>query len=76
MYRKDWIDKWAQYSPDKIALKEYESGLEITYKDLNERANFLADWLINKNGFQKGDRLMVLAEHSIEYVALFVCSQQ
>ncbi|HCX23188.1 MAG: AMP-dependent synthetase [Flammeovirgaceae bacterium] len=76
MYRKDWIDKWAVYSPDKVALKEYETGLEITYKELNERANFLADWLINSKGFQKGDRLMVLAEHCIEYVALFVCSQK
>tara|TARA_Y100001972_G_C7654767_1_gene329593 strand:- start:1322 stop:2791 length:1470 start_codon:yes stop_codon:yes gene_type:complete len=76
MYRKDWIAKWAQYSPDKVALKESGSGHQITYKELNKRANYLADWLTRDLGLKKGDRLMVLAEHCIEYVALFSCSQK
>ncbi len=76
MYRKDWIAKWAQYSPEKVALEESESGRQVTYAELNRRANFLATWITDDLGLVKGDRLMVLAEHCIEYVALFSCAQK
>ena len=76
MYRTDWIGRWADYQPTKVALEEVETGYQVTYGELNKRANFLSDWLISGLGVKKGERLMVLAEHCIEYVALFACSQK
>lgn len=76
MYHKDWIGRWAVYRPNKIAIRECETGRFVTYSDLNQRANYLAEYFTETLGFQKGDRLMVLAEHSIEYVALFACAQK
>ncbi len=76
MYRKDWISKWAEYTPDKIAVKEYETGHSITYGQLNAQANRLALHLQNHFKLSYGDRLMVLAEYSILYVSLFSVMQK
>lgn len=76
MYRTDWIDKWAQYSPEKIAISEYESDRTITYGNLNLQANALSEHFTRNLGFEIGDRLMVLAEHCIEYVVLFSMAQK
>ncbi|SMD37939.1 fatty-acyl-CoA synthase [Reichenbachiella faecimaris] len=75
MYKKDWISKWAIYSPDKVAISEYETNRTITYQQLNLRANYLSNKLVS-DGFKTGDRLMVIAEHCIEYVALFAMAQK
>jgi len=70
MYTKDWLSKWAVYSPEKIAVEEYDSNRKLTYADLdrnaNKLANILEDW-----GLTKGDRIMVVSEHSLELVTLF-----
>ena len=71
IWQQDWFVKWALYSPDKIALKEYERGRTITYGDLNRMANRVAHRLTSLQGLVKGDRVAVLAEFSIAYVVLF-----
>lgn len=76
MYRIDWISKWAQYTPEKVAIEECESGRSLTYGKLNEQANNLAGHLTEKYGLSKGDRVMVLAEHGLEYVVLFSVVQK
>lgn len=76
MYQTDWTSKWALYSPDKIALKEYETSRTITYSGLNRLGNRLARKLVADFGVEKGCRIAVLAEFSIEYVALFVAAQK
>lgn len=76
MWQQDWISRWALYSPDKCAIKEHETGLEITYKSLNGKANGIAQSLISKFNIQKGDRVAVLAEYSIDYIALFSAAQK
>lgn len=74
--QQDWVSKWADYSPEKIALKEFETGKTITYSDLNAQANRLANCLTKQYGLQKGDRIAVLSEYSITYVVLFVAAQK
>ncbi|QDA58775.1 acyl-CoA synthetase [Hymenobacter jejuensis] len=76
MYTKDWIAKWAVYSPAKVALKELDTGRTLTYAELNHEANHLAAELTQRQGIRKGDRVMVIAEYSLEYVALFVAAQK
>lgn len=74
--QQDWVSKWADYSPEKIALKEFETGKTITYSDLNTQANRLANCLTKQYGLRKGDRIAVLSEYSITYVILFVAAQK
>lgn len=76
IWQQDWISKWALYSPNKIAIQEHESGKEITYKSLNDCANGIAQYLNSEYNIVKGDRVAVLAEYDIEYVALFSAAQK
>ena len=75
MYTKDWLSRWAVYSPDKTAIEEYEPDRSISYDQLNRYACKLAHWLTQK-GLTKGDRIFIIAEHSIEMVALFGAAQK
>ncbi|MEN0006849.1 MAG: long-chain fatty acid--CoA ligase [Bacteroidota bacterium] len=72
----DWTAKWALYSPDAIAIKEYETSRSITYAQLNAQANTLAQHLTTNYALQKGDRIAVLAENSLEYIVLFAVAQK
>jgi fatty-acyl-CoA synthase len=76
MYRFDWAGKWAHYSPEKIAIKEYESGRTLTYRQLNTAANHLAAKLNRDFGLGKGDRIAILAENSPEQFILFTAAQK
>ena len=76
MYTKDWVAKWALYSPHKVALKELDTDRACTYAELNQAANYLAMALMQNHGLRKGDRVMVIAEHCLEYVTLFVAAQK
>ena len=76
MYTKDWAAKWALYSPQKVALKELDTGRTLTYAELNQAANFLAAELTLRHGLRKGDRVMAMAEHCLEYVVLFSAAQK
>ncbi|MBL7795114.1 MAG: long-chain fatty acid--CoA ligase [Saprospiraceae bacterium] len=73
---KDWTSKWALYSPDKTALKEYETGRTLTYGQLNRLGNRMAHHLQRTFGVGKGDRVAVLAENCLEYVVLFAAAQK
>ena len=76
VWQQDWISKWAVYSPDKIALKEHESSVGLTYKELNKLGNRVARYLSEEIGLQKGDRIAIIAENSIEHFILFVAAQK
>ena len=72
----DWSSKWAIYSPDKIAITEFETGRTLTYGQLHRLGNRLAWHLQRQFGVQKGDRVAVLAENCLEYVLLFAAAQK
>lgn len=70
----DWIAKWADYSPQKIAVADLESGEEFSYRELHFRANEMVHLL--QDHFNEGDRIAVLMEHSINLIALFSACQR
>jgi len=72
----DWIEKWAIYSPDRIALKEYETGRALSYFQLNNLGKQLVRLLQNSVKLQAGDRIAILAENSLAHVALFSAAQK
>jgi amino acid adenylation domain-containing protein len=49
-------------TPDKIAFKSLDG--QITYRELEERSNKLANWLV-ANHVKKGDRIGILIEKNI-----------
>lgn len=74
--QQDWIGKWAIYSPNKIAVKEYETRRSLTYAQLNNAGGHLATYLTEELNLSKGDRVAVLAEHCLEYISLFSAAQK
>lgn len=72
----DWSAKWALYSPDKIALREYETGRSLSYRQWHRLGNRLAQHLQGHFGIAKGDRVAVLAENCLEYLLLFAAAQK
>lgn len=73
---RDWVAKWAVYSPNKIAIKEFESQRTITYSQLDEKANQLAHYLAEAYQIGHGDRVAILAMNCIEYIILFAAAQK
>lgn len=71
----DWTAKWADYTPNKIALSSYDSNEQYTYSDLNCYANRLVQ-KFTQIGLEEGDRVAVLAEHGLPYVVLLVACQR
>jgi fatty-acyl-CoA synthase len=74
--QQDWAAKWAVYSPDKIALRAYETDKTLTYSELNRLGNRLAHHLTTHFNIQKGDRIALLAENSLEHLLLLVAAQK
>ncbi len=75
MVQQDWMAKWALYSPQKIAVKEWETGRGMTYGELDRLGNRLSRHL-DAQGIKRGDRIAVLAENCLEYILLFVAAQK
>ncbi len=71
-FATDWCEKWAQYSPKKLFLREHSTGLEWTYRDFNNRAEALAQYLIKDLGLKKGDRIGVYSKNRAEFILLYV----
>ena len=71
----DWIAKWADYTPDKIAVTSYDDQESYTYDAIHNYANHLVNHLISLN-IQEGDRVGVLAEHGPFYLVLFSACQR
>ncbi len=75
-YQTDWLLKWAEYAPIKTAVKDGHTGETLSYRKLNNCANYLAYLLSAEYGMKKGDRVAVLAEFSLEYIMLFGAVQK
>ena len=76
VWQQDWSSKWAVYSPDKIALKEHETSISLTYSELHKLGNRVARYLCDEIKLQKGDRIAIIAENSIEHFILFAAAQK
>ncbi len=69
-----WIDRHAEFTPDKPALI-YE-GEAISYADLSERVRARAAELKSRFGIRRGDRVAYLGLNSPEFLTLlFACAR-
>jgi fatty-acyl-CoA synthase len=77
MYIGDYLARRCVYTPEKIALVDaaVTPVRRFTYRDMNQRANRLANWL-RSAGIGKGDRVAMLAHDGIYfYDAFFACGK-
>jgi fatty-acyl-CoA synthase len=75
-YELDWLKQWKQYSPSGVALKDGDSGREVTYSQFYSAAAKAATFLKSKFQIQAGDRVAILSLNELEYVFLFFALQR
>lgn len=71
----DWLAKWNLYSPDNIALVDYENDRTFTYRDFYKISNGLIPFLTTQN-IQQGDRVAILDTNKVETIFLFFALQR
>jgi fatty-acyl-CoA synthase len=67
----DWLKKWSQYSPHRIAIQDGHTDEKISYADLYTQSCKGAFYLQKTFGIKPGDRVAVLALNDLAYVTLF-----
>jgi len=70
MHAADLLTNRARLTPGREALLTLPEGGRYTYRELNDRANRLANWM-RSLGVEKGDRVSILAHNSIAFIDLF-----
>lgn len=78
MYIGDYLARRELYSPDVIAIIDAGKNPEwrFTYREMNQRADRLANWLKDEAGVEKGDRVAILARDGVEHLdTFFACSK-
>ena len=69
------LAKRALINPQREAYVDSQSGLRLTFKELNKRCNRLANSLI-KSGVKPGDQAALALMNSVEFLeAYFVCTR-
>lgn len=73
MYVGDILGRRALYTPDDLAIVDAgkDPHRSFTYREMNSRANRLANWLRNGANIQKGDRVAILAHDGVEHLDVF-----
>ncbi len=64
----DWLRKWSELTPQKVAV--IDDGHEFSYRELNKRCNQVANFLLQK-GIGKGGRVGVLLYNCHEYLEIY-----
>lgn len=78
MFVGDYLGRRALYTPDQLAVVDAGKTPHraFTYRELNDRANRLANWLREGAGIQKGDRVAILAHNGVEFLdTFFACGK-
>ncbi|MGG1676728.1 long-chain fatty acid--CoA ligase [Neobacillus sp. NRS-1170] len=71
----DWLENRARLSPDKAAIIDEKTDKACSFKELNNRAEFTAEWLLAR-GVKKGDRIALISPNHISYFdLLFACGK-
>jgi len=70
MNSADILTNRARLTPDREALYDLTSSVRYSFAQLNARANCAANFLHERYGVQKGDRISILAHNSVVYVDL------
>jgi long-chain acyl-CoA synthetase len=61
-----YIADQAAATPQKPAMIAAESGEMLTYRELDERSNRLAQ-LLHAEGLRRGDHIAILMENNLRY---------
>jgi len=78
MYIGDYLGRRELYSPDRLAIIDTGKTPEwrLTFRQMNARANRLANWLRDAAGVVKGDRVAILAHDGVEHLdTFFACGK-
>lgn len=78
MFIGDYLGRRAIYSPERLAVVDAGKSppWRLSYAQMNERANRLANWLRQTAGIQPGDRVAILARDGVEHLdTFFACSK-
>lgn len=71
----NWLDRRASLTPSRSAVIEPKTGIQLTYEQLNKRAENLAMYLKDKN-VGHGDRVVLIAKNSVSHLDfLFACTK-
>lgn len=73
MYIGDYLGRRAIYSPDRLAVVDAgkDPAWRLTYAQMNDRANRLANWLQSEAHIGFGDRVAILARDGVEHLDTF-----
>lgn len=73
MYIGDWLERGERYWPENLAVVDVAKGDagHFTYRQLNARANRMANWLRDVVGVRRGDRVGMLAMNGVEFLDVF-----
>lgn len=75
-YELDWLKRWSQYAPGKVAIRCADSGRAFTYREFYERSAALSEALSEKYSLGAGDRVAILAVNEPEFFFLFFALQR
>lgn len=76
MIVQDWIGKWAEYSPEKIAIREVKTGDSYSYKAIHKLAENISANINSQYAIKKGDRIAILSDFNATFIALFSAAQK
>ena len=76
MVEIDWLKRWSQYAPNRIAIHCADTGKKLSYAEFFLRTVQLAKFLQNNHQIKKGDRVAVLSANTIEFFPLFFAVQR
>lgn len=71
LYITDFLQRRAQLTPDKLAIRDTITGRDITYTGWNAQANQTANYL-RALGVNQGDRVAVYATNAMPYLDLWM----
>ncbi|HQF69689.1 MAG TPA: long-chain fatty acid--CoA ligase [Promineifilum sp.] len=78
MYIGDYLARRELYSPERTAIVDTgkEPEWRLTFRQMNARANRLANWLRDVAGVGRGDRVAILAHDGVEHLdTFFACGK-
>ncbi len=78
MYIGDYLARRELYSPERTAIVDTgkEPEWRLTFRQMNARANRLANWLREAAGVGRGDRVAILAHDGVEHLdTFFACGK-
>lgn len=72
----DQIGRRAAITPGRVVVEDLDTGRTYAARELDGRANRLANALVDGLGLEPGDRVAVLSRNRVEYLDCFFATQK